>query len=146
MIDSSSPSPSPVRLSPVCCTEPSLLRSCWNQTASTRLPPPSKSSAEASRSIDCDREPNSPRFFTASQPSPIRTRLRPPPPRLVSETCWPLLRLTPIVLPGRGALCRQALCHQALCHQALCHQALRRQALCSFSAASSSAVLCVSMP
>src|SRR3954447_22763607 len=99
MIDSSSPSPSPVRLSPVCCTEPSLLRNCRNHTASTRLPPPSNSSAEASRSIDCDREPNSPRFFTASQPSPIRTRLRPPPPRLVSETCWPLLMLTVIRLP-----------------------------------------------
>jgi hypothetical protein len=57
------------------------------------LPPVSNSSADASRSIDWDLEPNRPRFFTASQPSPMRTSVRVPPPRLASDTFWPLVML-----------------------------------------------------
>src|SRR3954447_4956301 len=53
---------------------------------------------DASRSMSWDFDPNRPRFLTASQPRPIRTRARLPPPGFTIEIRWPLDRFTDIVL------------------------------------------------
>src|SRR3954462_6073382 len=90
LIASSSPSPSPVRLSPVCSTDPSglvrLLKKmkCWSDRI---LPSVPTISAEASRSK------SAPVVVRTSQPSPTSTACRPGT-SLDSETFPPLLRLT----------------------------------------------------
>src|SRR3954469_3923359 len=92
VICSSSPSPPPVRLSPVCRTAPSgvarLLKNtkCFSDKA---LPSVPSAIALASRSN------SSPLVVRSSQPSPTVTALKPGA-SLVSETLPPLLRLTPI--------------------------------------------------
>src|SRR5690606_15120308 len=121
LMTSSSPSPSPVRLSPVCWTEPSLLRSCRNHTWSTRLPPASNRRQDASRSMFWGRLlPNRPFLATASQPRPILTLVSVPPPGLASETFWPFCSETDIVRllrkwgdggAGRGGASRGAGVH-----------------------------------
>src|SRR3954451_9057340 len=94
---SSSPSPSPVRLSPRCSTEPSgLLRllkktKCWSDRT---LPSFLRAMALASRSKSV------PVVLRASQPRPTVTAVRPGA-SLLSETFPPLLRLTPTVLSLR---------------------------------------------
>src|SRR5580765_5340316 len=90
---SSSPSPSPVRLSPVCCTEPSglvrlLKKMKW---LSDRILPSALSiNALASRSK------SAPVVVRTSQPRPTAMALRPGA-SLLSETLPPLDRLTLIV-------------------------------------------------
>src|SRR5882757_1601535 len=99
LITSSSPSPSPVRLSPVCSTEPSGLRrllkntKCWSDST---LPWSLVSRALASRSKSV------PVVVRASQPRPTTTAVRFGA-SLVSETLPPLLRLTPTCPPVLGA-------------------------------------------
>src|SRR3954454_18119686 len=91
MIVSSSPSPSPDRLSTVWVIEPSLDFSLRNHTASISWRLPSRTTHEASRSIAfCLTRPNSPFFGIASQPRPMRTRVSSPPPRFSSEMRCPL--------------------------------------------------------
>src|SRR5664279_2732659 len=93
LITSSSPSPSPVRLSPVCSIEPSgelvLLKNTkyWSETILWFSASPS---ALASRSKSV------PVVDRTSQPSPTATAFRPGA-ALVRETLPPLVRLTPIV-------------------------------------------------
>src|SRR4051794_21948140 len=100
-ITSSSPSPSPVRLSPVCTTEPSGLRRLLKKTkplsSGVTLPRSSTMIAEASRSYSAAEE------VATSQPRPTLTARRPGA-SLDSETFPPLVRTTDIVLlPGVGA-------------------------------------------
>src|SRR4051794_23982730 len=91
---SSSPSPSPVRLSPRCSIEPSgLLRllkkmKCWSDST---LPSALHAMALASRSK------SEPVVLRTSQPRPTVTAVRPGA-SLLSETFPPLLRLTPTAL------------------------------------------------
>lgn len=92
---SSSPSPSPVVLSPVCSIEPSgerrLLKKtkCWSETAFLSAPAPI---ALASRSKSV------PVVERMSQPSPTATAVRFGA-SLVNETFPPLLKLTPMSVP-----------------------------------------------
>src|SRR4051812_27144955 len=95
MICSSSPSPSPVRLSPVCVTVPSgLLRLLKNTKwlSESTLPSAPHRIALASRSK------SAPVVVQTSQPRPTTTEVRLATP-FVSETLPPLARLTPIELP-----------------------------------------------
>src|SRR5688572_23861707 len=97
MICSSSPSPSPVLLSPVWMMLPSLLRSCWNQIASSTWRCESKSRQDASRSMSPPPPPNMPMkpfALRTSQPSPIVTLVRVPPPDFSRRMLWPFARLT----------------------------------------------------
>src|SRR3954468_23043980 len=90
LIASSSPSPSPVRLSPVCSTEPSGLVRLLKKTkwASERILP-----FAPSISADASRSKSAPVVERASQPRPTSTAVRPGA-CLLSETLPPLLRLT----------------------------------------------------
>src|SRR4051794_7446431 len=90
LIASSSPSPSPVRLSPVCSTEPSGLVRLLKKTkwASERILP-----FAPSISADASRSKSAPVVDRASHPRPTRTAVRPGA-CLLSETLPPLLRLT----------------------------------------------------
>src|SRR4051812_17922096 len=95
VICSSSPSPPPVRLSPVCRTAPSGVARLLKKTKclSDRAFPSTPSAiALASRSN------SSPLVVRSSQPRPTVTALRPGA-SFVSETLPPLLRLTPIFPP-----------------------------------------------
>src|ERR1700709_396113 len=91
---SSSPSPSPVRLSPRCSMEPSglfrLLKKmkCWSDST---LPSVLSATAPAARSKSV------PVVLRTSQPRPTVTAVRPGA-SLLSETFPPLLRLTPTAL------------------------------------------------
>src|SRR5215468_317167 len=95
LICSSSPSPAPVRLSPMCSTELSglvrLLKNTKWLSDSTR-PFMSSMIAEASRSK------SAPVVVRGSQPSPTTTAVRPGA-CLDSETLPPLVRLTLTVAP-----------------------------------------------
>src|SRR6476646_9280844 len=93
LITSSSPSPSPVRLSPVCSIEPS---------GDLRLLKKTKYSSErilwfsASPRALASRSKSTPVVDRTSQPRPTATAVRPGA-AFVSETLPPLERLTPIV-------------------------------------------------
>src|SRR4051794_32119211 len=91
-IDSSSPSPSPVRLSPVCSTEPSGLRRLLKKTkweSDTTLPFAPSIRALASRSK------SAPVVVRASQPRPTMIEVRFGA-LLLRETFPPLVRATPM--------------------------------------------------
>src|SRR6478672_1505093 len=95
LICSSSPSPSPVMLSPVCSTEPSGLLRLLKKTklaSLPTLPDAFSSSALASRSKSV------PVVERASHPRPTMTAVRPGA-SFVSDTLPPLLRLTPTSPP-----------------------------------------------
>src|SRR4051812_46876751 len=99
-IDSSSPSPSPVRLSPVCSTDPSGLRRLLKKT---------KCESDSTRPFDpsnralASRSKSAPVVDRASQPSPTVMDVRFGA-LLESETFPPLVRATPMstsaVRPG----------------------------------------------
>src|SRR3954447_4651285 len=94
MISSSSPSPSPVRLSPVCVTVPSgllrlLKKTKWLSERTLPLAPHMIALASRSKSL--------PVVVRTSQPSPTTTEVRFATP-FVSETLPPLARLTPMEL------------------------------------------------
>ncbi len=96
LIASSSPSPSPVRLSPWCSMAPSGLLRLLKKTkwpSDNTLPSARHAIALASRSK------SAPVVLRASQPRPT-TMLARPGASLVSETFPPLLRLTPTAPPA----------------------------------------------
>src|SRR5471032_263973 len=98
LICSSSPSPAPVRLSPVCTMLPSRLFSWRNQTISASLLLSSNSTQEASRSMASVfvPKPKKPLVLMESQPRPMVMRLRLAPASLSRDIFWPLLKLTDI--------------------------------------------------
>src|SRR3954449_10236359 len=102
LIASSSPSPSPVRLSPVCSTEPSgdlrlLKKTKWESSMTLPLAP--------HRSADASRSKSAPVVVRVSQPRPTATAVRLGA-ILVRLTLPPFVRVTdmyfPPVLLGMG--------------------------------------------
>src|SRR5215467_15014824 len=95
LICSSSPSPPPVRLSPMCSTDPSGL---FRLLKNTKWPSVRTRPFMSSMIADASRSKSAPVVVRGSQPSPTTTAVRPGA-CLDSETLPPLVRLTLTVAP-----------------------------------------------